>query len=135
MDEVTFKARTRDAALRAIKLVEGLPRTPAADVVGRQLLRSATSVGANYRASCRGRSIKEILAKLSIVEEEADETIYWLELLVSSGAVSEAAAAPLGAEFNEILAMIVASQRTLKQRIGAPGFAAGPESRIANRES
>jgi four helix bundle protein len=94
MDEATFKDRTREVALRTIDLVEGLPRRAASDVVERQLLRSATSVGANYRASCRGRSIKEILAKLSIVEEEADESSYWLELLVSSGAIPETKANP-----------------------------------------
>jgi four helix bundle protein len=127
MDEATFKRRTQDAALAVIRLVDGLPHRTASDVMARQLIRSATSVGANYRASCRGRSIKEILAKLSIVEEEADETIYWLEMLVGCGALSEAAVADLATEFSEILAMTVASQRTLKRRIGRGGFA-GTES-------
>jgi four helix bundle protein len=124
MDETTFKRRTRDAALRVIELVETLPRNTTNDVIARQLVRAATSVGANYRASCRGRSVKEILAKLAIVEEEADEASYWLELLVGCGALPAARIQPLAAEFDEILAMTVSSQRTLKRRIGARGFSA-----------
>ncbi len=87
MNEQQFKTRTKQVALRVIRLVESLPMTKTADVIGKQLLRSATSVGANYRASCRAKSTADLIAKLSIVEEETDETLYWLELLIESGLV------------------------------------------------
>ena len=79
MDEKAFKDRTKKLALKIIELVEELPNRRTADVIGRQLLRSATSVGANYRSACRGRSTADVLSKLAIVEEEADESIYWME--------------------------------------------------------
>jgi four helix bundle protein len=82
MDEQAFKQRTKKLALRVIELVEALPKSRTADVIGRQLLRCGTSIGANYRSACRGKSTADVLAKLAIVEEEADETIYWLELLI-----------------------------------------------------
>ncbi|MFM5887663.1 MAG: four helix bundle protein [Dolichospermum sp.] len=84
MNEQQFKTRTKQLALRVIRLVESLPNTKTADVIGKQLLRSATSVGANYRSACRAKSTADLIAKLSIVEEEADETLYWLELLIES---------------------------------------------------
>ena len=89
MNEAEFKERTKRLGLRIIDLVESLPKTKTAEVIGRQLLRSATSIGANYRAACRGKSTADVLAKLAIVEEEADETAYWLELLVESRVVDE----------------------------------------------
>jgi four helix bundle protein len=76
MNEEIFKARTKQLALKIIELIESLPRNRAADVIGRQLLRSGTSIGANYRAACRGKSKADVISKLAIVEEEADETIY-----------------------------------------------------------
>src|SRR3990172_3000064 len=85
MDDTAMKARTKAFALRVIKLTESLPTTRAADVIGKQLLRSATSVGANYRASRRARSRADFANKLGIVEAEADESAYGLELLVESG--------------------------------------------------
>ncbi|MEW5987861.1 MAG: four helix bundle protein [Chloroflexota bacterium] len=118
MDEQQFKDRTKKLGLRVIKLVESLPDGRPAEVIGRQLLRSATSIGANYRAACRSRSRAEVLSKLSIVEEEADETLYWLELLVESGLVAEAKLTNLMAETNEIVAMIVASIKTLRDNQG-----------------
>ena len=75
MDEQVFKQRTKKLALRVIELVEELPKRRSAEVIGRQLLRSATSVGANYRAACRGKSTADVLSKLAIVEEEGDETV------------------------------------------------------------
>ena len=116
MDEQAFKQRTKKLALRVIELVEALPKTKTAEVIGRQLLRCATSVGANYRVACRGKSTADVLAKLAIVEEEADETIYWLELLVESGTVEEGRIAELLKETNEITAMVVASIKTLRAR-------------------
>ncbi len=81
MDEKEFKQRTKKLALRIMSLVETLPNTRSADVLSRQIIRSATSIGANYRAACRAKSASDMITKLKIVEEEADETIYWLELL------------------------------------------------------
>ena len=116
MDEAAMKDRTKAFALRVIKLTESLPATRAGEVIGKQLLRSATSVGANYRASRRGKSRPDFIHKLAIVEEEADESAYWLELLVESGIVPQAQLADLMRECDEITAIIVASIKTAKQR-------------------
>jgi four helix bundle protein len=109
-----LRARTKQFALRIMKLVDALPNTRAGDVVGRQLLRSATSVGANYRAAQRGRSRAEFCAKLGIVEEESDESAYWLELIAESGMMSQEFLTDLMRESNEITAMVVASIRTAR---------------------
>jgi four helix bundle protein len=116
MDEQTFKQRTKRFGLAVIKLVEALPRSRTAEVLGRQLLRAGTSIGANYRAACRGRSASDVVAKLGIVEEEADESIYWIELLVEAGIVAPSNAEALKKEANELLAMTVASIKTLRSR-------------------
>jgi four helix bundle protein len=116
MNEEQFKARTRQLALEIIGLVESLPRGRTADVIGRQLLRSGTSIGANYRAACRGKSKADVISKLAIVEEESDETGYWLELLVESKIVECSRVNLLLKETNEIVAMIVASIKTLRER-------------------
>jgi four helix bundle protein len=111
-----FKRRTKALGLAAIKLVDSLPRRGSAQTIGVQLLRAATSVGANYRAACRGRSPADVIAKLNIVLEEADETAYWLELLHESGLVPVETLNPLISESDEIVAMVVASLKTLKAR-------------------
>ena len=116
MDEQDFKQRTKKLALRVIELVEVLPHGRTADVIARQLLRSATSVGANYRAACRGKSTADVMAKLAIVEEEADETAYWIELLIEAAIVPQAQLADLLKETDEIVAMTVASIKTLRRR-------------------
>ena len=116
MNEELFKARTRKIGLEVIGLVESLPRSRTGDVIGRQLIRSGTSIGANYRAACRGKSKADVIAKLAIVEEEADETIYWLELLVESKVVETSHVNSLLRECNEIVAMVVASIKTLRGR-------------------
>jgi four helix bundle protein len=116
VDEAKFKKRTRDVALRVIKLVDSLPNSRAADVIGRQLLRSATSIGAHYRAACRSRSPADMISKLSIVEEEADETLYWLEILVEARKIIASRLEPLRHEIGEIIAMTVASIKTLRSR-------------------
>ena len=103
-------------ALRVIKLVEALPSGRATDVIARQLMRSATSIGANYRAACRGRSMADMVARLSVVEEEADEAIYWIELLSEAGIVSHKKIEPLASEIHEIVSMAVASIKTLRSR-------------------
>lgn len=116
MQEREFKERTKRVGLRVVRLVESLPPNRPADVLGRQLLRSGTSIGANYRAACRGRSRKDVIAKLGIVEEEADETVYWLEMLVDAGIVPGPRLGDLIAEVHEIVAMTVASIKTLRNR-------------------
>ena len=118
MTEQEFKDRTKQIALRVIRLVESLPNTNSAQIIGKQLFRSATSVGANYRAACRGKSTADILHKLAIVEEEADESLYWLELLIESNIVSENKLSALMNDINQIVAMIVSSIKTL--RLKAP---------------
>ncbi len=117
VDEQQFKERTKKLGLRVIRLVEALPPGRTADVLGKQLLRAATSTGANYRAACRGKSVADVIAKLSIVEEEADECLYWMELLIEADLVPEAKLASLMAETNEIVAMTVTSIRTLRTKI------------------
>ena len=116
MTEELFKRRTKLLALDIISLVESLPTSRTANVIGRQLIRSGTSIGANYRAACQGKSKADLSFKLSIVEEEADETVYWLELLIESHIVSKARVAALLKETDEIIAMIVASIKTLRER-------------------
>ena len=118
MDERLFTQRTTQFALEVIRFVERLPRYGTAEVLGKQLLRAATSVGANYRAACRGKSSADVVAKLSVVEEEADEALYWLELLAESGVIASAKVAGLVSEANELLAMMVASIKTLRGRRG-----------------
>jgi four helix bundle protein len=110
-----LKARTRDFVLRVIRLVGSPPRGASADVIGRQVLRSATSVGANYRAACRGRSRAEFIAKMGIVEEEIDESIYWMELLIGADLVPEAKLSDLMSEADELAAITVASIRTARR--------------------
>ena len=116
MTEQEFKDRTKQIALRVIRLVESLPNTHSAQIIGKQLLRSATSVGANYRAACRGKSTADILHKLAIVEEEADESLYWLELLIESEIVTEKKLSVLMNDINEIVAMTVSSIKTLRSK-------------------
>jgi len=116
MDEQTFKKRTQQLAINFIELTDSLPKTQSGSVIGRQLLRSATSVGANYRAACRGKSVADVIAKMSIVEEEADETLYWCDLLKQACMVDESTIQPLEKEMGEILAMTVASIKTLKSK-------------------
>ena len=113
MNEQEFKKRTKELALRVIKLVISLPKNTVSEVIGKQLIRSGTSVGANYRAACRARSTADLIAKLRIVEEEADESLYWMELIVEAKLVEVTNLRSIMSETNEILAMTVASIKTL----------------------
>ncbi len=113
MNEQEFKQRTKALALRVIKLVSSLPRNTVSELIGKQLIRSGTSVGANYRAACRARSTADLIAKLRIVEEEADECLYWMELIVEAKLVDVDNLRSIMSETNEILAMTVASIKTL----------------------
>jgi four helix bundle protein len=114
MNAEEMKQRTRAFALRVISLVEALPATKTADVMGKQLLRCGTSVGANYRASCRTKSPADFIAKMGIVEEEADETIYWIEMLIESGLIKKERVAGLLDEANQIVAIVVSSIKTAR---------------------
>ncbi|MEN0110262.1 MAG: four helix bundle protein [Planctomycetota bacterium] len=109
-----MKARTARFGVRVYRVVESL-EGPSARVLGKQLLRCGTSVGANYRAACRARSPAEFRAKLGIVEEECDETFYWLEMLVETGVVSADRLSGLIDEANELLAIVVTSINTSKR--------------------
>ena len=116
MNEIEFKEITKQLALRTINLANSLPNTVAAQVIGRQIIRSATSSAANYRAACRGKSPADMLHKLTIVEEEADETMYWLELLADSGMIPRNRLDALLNDFNEVVSMTVVSIKTLKSK-------------------
>ncbi len=109
-----LKERTKQFALRILRLYQALPRREESRVLGKQLLRSGTSVGANYRAACRGRSRAEFVAKLGIVLEEADETVFWLELLQESGIVSTQKLESLVQEARELTAIFTTSICTAK---------------------
>jgi four helix bundle protein len=110
-----LKLRTKQFALRIIRLYRSLPKSADAQVIGKQALRSGTAVAANYRAVCRARSRPEFIAKIGIVVEEADETVFWLELLVDAAIVSKQRLDGLLQEANELLAIFAASQRTVKK--------------------
>lgn len=109
-----LKDRTKTFALMVIRLCRTLPRTQEGTIITRQLLRSSTSIGANYRAVCRARSTADFVSKLGIVLEEADETPFWLELLTDSGIVQYDKATSLLKEANELVSIFVASLRTAK---------------------
>jgi len=109
MNAQDLKERTKQFALRVMRLVDALPNTPKGRAIASQLVRSGTSVAANYRAACRGRSKAEFIAKVGIVEEEADETALWLELIISDKLLPEKKVAPLLKEANEVTAIMAAS--------------------------
>jgi four helix bundle protein len=114
MNHTLLKERTKKFALKIIELVESLPKGRTADAIAEQLLDAGTSVGANYRAACRARSPADFISKMGIVEEEADETIYWMELLIEAKLVQESDISPLLEEANQILAMTVSSIKTAR---------------------
>ena len=108
------KRRTKEFALRVIRLVQSLPKGQMADVLGKQLLRSGTSVGANYRAACRAKSRADFISKMGIMEEEADESMYWMELLIESRLVRHDDVANLLDEADQLVAMTVSSIQTAR---------------------
>ena len=110
-----LRNRTKRFALRIIRLFWHLPRATEAQVLGKQLLRSGTSIGANYRAAGRARSKAEFISKMGIVVEEADETVFWIECLIESGIVKPDLLADLLSEANELIAIFAASQRTARK--------------------
>src|SRR5690242_1385690 len=117
MDKVEFvegfKKRTKEFALRSIKLFQALPKTDEARIIGKQYLRSATSVAANYRAACRARSKAEFQSKISIVVEEADESAFWLEMLGEAGILYQKNTEPLLNEIKEILSVVAKARNTV----------------------
>ena len=132
MNAEDLKARTKQFAIRVLKLVAALPNSVSGRTAGGQLARSGTSVGSNYRAACRGRSKPEFIAKLGVVEEEADESAFWMELIIEGGLLKKQAVEPLLSEANE-LAKIMARSRisasaTLKN-------SSKSQLAIANRQS
>ena len=116
MDKEGLKLRTKQYALRILKLTRSLPNKQEGWVIGKQLLRSGTSVGANYRAACRARSTAEFVAKLGIVIEEADESAFWLEIIQESQMMRRELLEPLLKETDEITAIMVSSSNTAKKR-------------------
>ena len=126
MTETELKLRTKTFALRVLKLVDSLPDAKASRILAGQLGRSGTSVGSNYRAVCRSRSTAEMISKLSVVEEEADESAFWLELIGDHGIVAPPKSEPLLQEAGELTAIMVASRKTL--------FGRNRKSRIENRK-
>jgi four helix bundle protein len=116
MNEDDLKRRTKQFALRTMKLVAALPNTVAGRAIGSQLVWAGTSVGANYRAACRARSKAEFAAKLGIVVEEADECAYWLELIIEGELLKRSRIEPPLAEARELVAIMVRSRRTVQGR-------------------
>ena len=112
MNEIEMKNRTKQFALRILKMADALPTNRSGNAIANQIIRSGTSVAANYRALCRAKSRADFINKTSIVEEEADETGFWLELVVDAGLLSTARVQPLLDEADEITAILVASRKT-----------------------
>ncbi|OGW95500.1 MAG: four helix bundle protein [Omnitrophica bacterium RIFCSPLOWO2_12_FULL_44_17] len=117
MAEDELKQRMKIFSVRIMQLVDELPKTMTASILSKQLLRAGTAIGANYRSVCRAKSNADFAAKLAIVEEEADETIYWLELLTAGNMVKEDRIRSLIKEANEFVAITVASIKTIRQSI------------------
>ena len=115
MSAPDLKQRTKAFALRVLKLVDALPKTTAGRALASQIVRSGTSVAANYRAACRAKSPADFIAKMGIVEEEADETLFWLEVLEESGLVTAAKLTAIKQEADELIAITVTSIRTARR--------------------
>ena len=112
-----IKKRTKQIGLEVIKLLDELPSKPSAWAIAKQIVRSSTSIGANYRAACRAKSTADFINKLKIVEEETDETLYWLEIIEESELLNSNKISLLKKEVNEILSIVVSSIKTLKSKI------------------
>ena len=115
MTENDLKIRTKKFALRVIRLVDALPRSTAGRAIGGQLIRAGTSVGSNYRAACRGRSKAEFVAKLGTVDEEADESAFWMELIIEAGLLRPAKVEQLRREAEELTRIMAASRLTARR--------------------
>jgi four helix bundle protein len=124
MNSEELKRRTKKFALMIIKLVDDLPNTKAGNAIGNQIIRSGTSVGANYRSACRARSNADFVSKITVVEEECDETEYWLEIIAESNLLKKELLIDVLKEADELTAIFTASGKTAKQNI--------PQSKIRN---
>jgi four helix bundle protein len=132
MNEDEMKKRTKKFALRILDLADALPHTRSGNVIAAQIIRSGTSVGANYRALCRAKSRADFINKTSIVEEEADESCFWLELLIDRGLLVARRVQSLLKEATELTAIFVASRKTAISRQARRGPIENRESRIEN---
>jgi len=112
-----LRQRTKEFAIRVVRLYRSLLKSEEGRVLGRQVLRSGTSVAANYRSACRARSKAEFFAKLAVAVEEADETVFWLELLIETNTVTAKRLEGLLVEANELLAILAASRKTARRSI------------------
>src|SRR5438876_1875825 len=130
-NEPDLKRRTKAFALRILKLVDAMPKTTAGRALASQIVRSGTSVAANYRAACRARSTADFIAKMGIVEEESDETLFWLELLEESEVVPAAKLTAIKQEANELIAITVASIKTARRNRRANSAFRTPNSAVA----
>ncbi|MDY0344072.1 MAG: four helix bundle protein [Lentimicrobium sp.] len=117
MDKFEIQKRMMKLTLDVIKLTKMFPISQESKVISNQIIRCSSSTAANYRAACRAKSIRDFIAKLGIVEEESDETVFWLELIIASGLVPEEKVTPILKEANEIVAMMVRSLKTAKENL------------------
>ena len=116
MNEAELKSRLKQFALRTMRLVRHLPKSAEGRAIAGQLVRCGTAVGANYRSACRARSKAEFVARLGIAEDEADECVYWLELIIDGGVMEKQRVQPLLGEANEIVAILTASHKSAGHR-------------------
>lgn len=133
MTEDDLKKRTKRFALRILKLVAALPRTIAGRTIGNQLARSGTSVPANYRAACRARSKAEFISKLGIVEEEADESAFWLEMIIEGELLKKQRVESLWNQANELVAIMTSSRKSASRALLT--ISSGRRAPIANQKS
>jgi four helix bundle protein len=120
MQKQDFAERTMQLGLRAIRVVESLPNSETARIIGNRLLRAGTAIGVNYCSALRGRSRADFIAKMGIVEEECDEALYWMQMLIEAGIVKLSRLTELMDEANEIIAIVVTSIRTARARRNSP---------------
>jgi four helix bundle protein len=124
-----LKDKTKKFSLRIIKLADNLPQTRTGTVIAKQIVRSATSIGANYRAACRARSKADFISKITIVEEEADETMYWLEIINEASLISSNRLKDLIKEPDELVAIFTSSGKTAKLNINPKSTTRNPKSK------
>lgn len=129
-----LKKRTKQFGLRVLKLVSALPNTIAGRAIGGQLVRSGTSVGANYRAACRGRSKAEFVAKMGIAEEEADESGYWMELVIEGNLLRQKQVQPLLNEANELTRIFAQSRISAARSLRIAKRNSNQQSAVGNRQ-
>ena len=134
MDAEELKERTKQFALRVLKLVSALPDSIQGRAIGDQLLRAGTSVGSNYRAACRGRSKAEFIAKLGVVEEEADESAFWLELIIEASMLNAKLVQPLLDEADELTRIMASSRMTAKTNSQRSMKIGNRQSAIGNQQ-